>query len=87
MNSVKIHLVAYTAKNMTDTNIQLTKYQRYYELHREKSNAKRLARYHNDPIVIAKKEERERQRAVSNVIYLGTHELRRDNGWNNLIIS
>ena len=37
--------------------------QRYYTLHREECNALRLARYHNHPSVIAKREERERIKA------------------------
>ena len=36
---------------------------RYYALHREECNALRLARYHNTPSVIAKREERERIKA------------------------
>lgn len=40
----------------------MNKNKRYYALHREECNALRLARYHNDPTVIAKREERERKR-------------------------
>jgi hypothetical protein len=39
---------------------EMNKYQRYYALHREECNAQRLSRYHNNPAVIAKREERER---------------------------
>ena len=41
----------------------MNKYQRYYALHREECNAQRLARYHNNPDVIAKREEKERLKA------------------------
>lgn len=41
----------------------MNKNQRYYALHREECNALRLARYHNKPEVIAKREERERKKA------------------------
>lgn len=41
----------------------MNKNQRYYILHREECNAQRLARYHNSPAVIAKREEKERLRA------------------------
>jgi len=40
-------------------NVQMTKYQRYYALHRDA----KLSKYHNNPEIIAKKEERERQKA------------------------
>lgn len=36
---------------------------RYYILHREEANSQRLKRYHNNPEVIAKKQEREQKRA------------------------
>jgi len=41
----------------------LTKYQRYYALHKKEKNAKTLERYHNRPDIIAKREERERKKA------------------------
>jgi len=37
----------------------MTKYQRYYALHRDA----KLSKYHNNPDVIARKEQRERQKA------------------------
>ena len=40
----------------------MDKHKRYYILHREEANARRLIRYHNNPKVIAKKEEREHKR-------------------------
>ena len=46
---------------MTDKKI--TTDMRYYYLHREESNRKRMERYHNDPKVIARKQERERKKA------------------------
>lgn len=36
---------------------------RYYYLHREERKKKQLERYHNDPAVIAKREEKARKRA------------------------
>lgn len=42
---------------------EMNRNQRYYILHREECNALRLARYHNNPSVIAKREERERIKA------------------------
>jgi hypothetical protein len=42
-----------------EENVQMTKYQRYYALHRDA----KLSKYHNNPDVIAKKEQRERQKA------------------------
>jgi hypothetical protein len=39
---------------------EMNRNKRYYALHREECNALRLARYHNNPAVIAKREERER---------------------------
>jgi hypothetical protein len=50
-----------TATNI-DNNTTLTSEMRYYYRNREKKIAKDLARYHNKPEVIAKKEERERKR-------------------------
>ena len=41
---------------------EMSKNQRYYALHREECNAIRLARYHNHPDTIAKREEKERKR-------------------------
>jgi hypothetical protein len=46
-----------------DIQNDMDKHKRYYILHREEANARRLARYHNNPDVIAKKEERERKKA------------------------
>ena len=40
----------------------MSKNQRYYALHREECNAIRLARYHNHPDTVAKREEKERKR-------------------------
>jgi hypothetical protein len=57
--------------------IQLTKHQRYYELHREERNAKRLARYYNDPNVIAKREEKERKKAEKETTLAAEKELKR----------
>jgi len=37
---------------------EMNKYQRYYALHREQ----KLSKYHSDPEVIAKREERERKK-------------------------
>ena len=48
---------------MAEATEPMNKNQRYYTLHREESNALRLARYHNKPEVIAKREERERKKA------------------------
>ena len=42
---------------------EMNKNQRYYILHREECNALRLARYHNNPEVIARREEKERKKA------------------------
>ncbi len=41
----------------------MTRNQRYHALHREERIAKALEKYHNNPEVIAKKEERERKKA------------------------
>lgn len=38
---------------------EMNKYQRYYALHRDD----KLSKYHNDPEVIARREERERKKA------------------------
>jgi hypothetical protein len=38
---------------------KMPRHQRYYALHREE----KLAKYHNNPAVIAKREERERKKA------------------------
>lgn len=46
-----------------DVERKITHDMRYYYLHRDEKNAKRLERYHNDPAVIAKREEKERKRA------------------------
>lgn len=48
---------------MTEEKEIMNKNQRYYILHREECNAQRLARYHNNPVVIAKREEKERLKA------------------------
>ena len=45
-----------------DVQENMDKHKRYYILHREEANARRLIRYHNNPKVIAKKEEREHKR-------------------------
>ena len=45
-------------------NVQITKYQRYYALHRDA----KLSKYHNNPEIIAKKEERERQKAKKDLL-------------------
>ena len=42
---------------------KMTSEMRYYYRNREEKIAKDLARYHNNPEVIAKKEERERKKA------------------------
>lgn len=41
---------------------------RYYVLHREKCNEQRLARYYNNPTVIARREEKERIRAQKKAV-------------------
>ena len=41
---------------------EMNKYQRYYALHRDD----KLSKYHNDPEVIAKREEKERKKAEKN---------------------
>lgn len=46
-------------ENCVDTTATMTKYQRHYALHRDQ----KLSKYHNNPIVIAKREERERKKA------------------------
>jgi hypothetical protein len=46
-----------------ENNITLTSEMRYYYRNRDIKIAKDLARYHNNPNVIAKKEERERKKA------------------------
>jgi hypothetical protein len=48
---------------MAEATETMNKNKRYYALHREECNALRLARYHNNPDVIARKEERERKKA------------------------
>ena len=40
------------------TESEMNKHQRYYALHREQ----KLSKYHNDPAVIAKREEREQKK-------------------------
>ncbi len=52
---------------------------RYYALHREECNALRLARYHNNPAVIAKREERERIKAEKEAIKQAEKEKNRQN--------
>lgn len=47
---------------------EMNRNKRYYALHREECNALRLARYHNNPAVIAKREERERIKAEKEAI-------------------
>lgn len=49
-------------QDVQDVQKKMTPSARYYLLHREEKNAKTLARYHNNPEVIAKKEERERKK-------------------------
>lgn len=44
---------------MSEATETMNKYQRYYALHREQ----KLSKYHNDPEVIARREERERKKA------------------------
>jgi hypothetical protein len=44
---------------MAEATETMNKYQRYYALHREQ----KLSKYHNDPEVIARREERERKKA------------------------
>ena len=51
------------AKGVQEEQENMDKHKRYYILHREEANARRLIRYHNNPKVIAKKEERERKKA------------------------
>ena len=51
-----------TATNIEDT-VKLTRNQRYHALHREERISKILDKYHKNPDVIAKKEERERKKA------------------------
>lgn len=48
---------------VTSETKKMTKHTRYYILHRDEANAQRLERYHNNPEVIAKKQEREQKRA------------------------
>jgi hypothetical protein len=50
-------------QDVQDVQENMDKHKRYYILHREEANARRLIRYHNNPKVIAKKEERERKKA------------------------
>ena len=54
-----------TATNIDNNQnaIKLTRNQRYHALHREERISKILDKYHNNPEVIAKKEERERKKA------------------------
>ena len=54
---------------MTDTpeTPEMNKNLRYYVLHRDKCNEQRLARYYNNPAVIARREEKERIRAEKKV--------------------
>jgi hypothetical protein len=47
---------------MAEEEAKMTPEMRYYYRNREEKIAKDLARYHNNPEVIAKKEERERKR-------------------------
>jgi len=57
---------AYTVEpvqDVQDAKEDMDKHKRYYILHREEANIRRLARYHNNPTVITKKEERERKKA------------------------
>lgn len=42
---------------------KITQDMRYHYLHREERNRKRNERYHNDPKVIARRQERERKKA------------------------
>ena len=42
--------------------IKLTRHQRYHALNREKRISYQLERYYNNPVVIAKREERERNK-------------------------
>jgi len=70
------HSVYSQAKPERDQ-IQLTKHQRYYELHREARNAKRLERYYNAPIVIAKREEKERKKAEKEALIAAEKEFKR----------
>ena len=43
--------------------VQLTRHQRYYALHRNDKLSKEIAKYNTNPDVIAKREERERKKA------------------------
>jgi bisphosphoglycerate-independent phosphoglycerate mutase (AlkP superfamily) len=48
---------------MAEATETMNKYQRYYALHREQ----KLSKYHNDPEVITRREERERKKAEKEV--------------------
>lgn len=50
---------------------------RFYYLHREERKKKQLERYHNDPAVIAKREEKERKRAEKEAQKEAEKELKR----------
>lgn len=50
------------------TDRKITTDMRYHYLHREERNKQRLERYHNDPNVIARRQERERKKAEREAI-------------------
>lgn len=51
-----------TTEQVQTTEKEITVDMRYHYLHREERNKKRLERYHNDPNVIARRQERERKK-------------------------
>jgi len=65
---------------MSDSDIDLKKMNRadrYYHLHRDEKLAKIRERYHNNPDVIAKREERERKKAEKEAQLAAEKELKR----------
>jgi hypothetical protein len=60
-----------------ENNVKMTRNQRYHALHREERIAKALEKYHNDPEVIRKKEEREQKKAEREAEKLAEKESKR----------
>jgi bisphosphoglycerate-independent phosphoglycerate mutase (AlkP superfamily) len=58
-----VHEPAENAAQAAETTKTLTAHQRYYALHREQRLAQRKEAYKNDPVVQAKRDERERKKA------------------------
>jgi hypothetical protein len=64
---------------MAEDDVQkMTPEMRYYYRNRQEKIAKDLARYHNKPEVIAKKEERERKRAEKGILKAAEKEAEKE---------